>query len=394
MPYARSVGVSVAAGAVELAESRKVMFDFAIIPYRTLSFAGRFGFTVRDLMMLRALEETNSVSSIAWFERPSLALEGIIHRRKKPDLASKTTNFERTVINPVPAILRHRLWSADALHLHDRKLKEWSTQATGRKILLDFHPFYIPDEALLDQLNVIYWYDLIDNFIKHNVYTIRQREAVKRKYDFVRRRGGFVTGVSDEAVSGFAGGITLPNHLVRSQWMPQKSAIAAPAYDFGFTGFITDKFDIPFVRRLAGLGYRILIRGKAYHKQVAAELAAIDGVEVAGEFHSADQPAIIRQFAIGLIPYIPERCHEESPIKLIQYLASGRPALLSKKFGEIESEFSSWIEVYAGLSDEDLHEKITSLKKKIGDPSISDAVKESDNIFWDSQIEKILKIII
>lgn len=370
------------------------MFDVAVIPYRTMNFARRFGLTVRDLMMLRALEDCESVAMVDWFERPSLFVENIISRGKKPELGAKTRVHHRTTLNPIPPILKGRMWPVKSLRVHEQYLQEWAIKSSNAKVLLDFHPLYIPDERLIKTPGLIYWYDLIDDFQKHNVYTDEQQKAVKRKYDFVRERGAFVTGVSDAAVSSFPRGLTLPNRLLRSAWTHQSAAeprVGRPAFDLGFTGFITDKFDIGFVRRVAAMGYKVLIRGKAYHRHVSEELSSIKGVQVGPEFHASEQASILRQFSIGIIPYIPERCHEESPIKLVQYLVSGRPALLSKSFGSLEQEFQPWISIYQNQDDDELRGTIEGMLAATDDPLLKQAVDRSSDIFWDSQIDAVLR---
>jgi hypothetical protein len=370
------------------------MFDVAVIPYRTMNFAKRFGLTVRDLMMLRALEDCGSVATVDWFERPSLFVENIISRGNKPQLGLKTKVHSRIAFNPFPPLMKKRMWPMDSLRVHGASLKKWARGGQNIKVLLDFHPLYIPSEELLRTPGLIYWYDLIDDFQKHNVYTKEQQEAVKNKYRFVRDGGAFVTGVSDAAVSSFPGGLTLPNRLLRSAWAGQsgrESQEGRPAFDLGFTGFITDKFDIGFVRRIAAMGYKILIRGKAYHRHVADELSTIKGVEVGPEFHASEQAAILRQFSIGMIPYIPERCHEESPIKLVQYLVSGRPAILSKSFGSLEQKFQRWVSIYQNQGDGELRATIEDMLALTNDPLLKKAVDRSSDIFWDSQIESVLR---
>jgi hypothetical protein len=139
------------------------------------------------------------------------------------------------------------------------------------------------------------------------------------------------------------------------------------------------------------MGYKVLIRGKAYHRHISDELKSIDGVEVGPEFHASEQPTILRQFSVGVIPYIPERCHEESPIKLVQYLVSGRPALLSKSFGAIEEEFHPWTAVYGGQSDKELKHTIDRLISLTNDRRLEAAVDGSRSIFWDTQIAAVLE---
>ena len=321
-------------------------FDIALIPYRGADFAQRFGYTVRDLMILLALQSADRVSSILWLQRPSIVTEWL--NRAALPRHDKLTFSRKLDLNVFGQMYFRRAWAARSMRVHERMLRNWS-EGTG-KILLDFHPFYIPPKEVVENPGVIYWYDLIDNFEKHNLFSARQKQLVRKKYSFVRKHARFVTGVSDLAVEAVGGGHVIANRLVGKN---KKSIYHFPnsPFDFGFTGFITDKFDVALIERLSNLGYNVLIRGKAYDNEVLHKLRSIENVTVGGAYHHDEQAEIIRQFSVGLVPYKPEKSHDESPIKLWQYLAQGSGALLSMKFGLHEKKFDSSIGYYSLMSD-------------------------------------------
>ena len=79
-------------------------FNVNIISYRKLSFARKFGFTVRDLMFLKALGECRYVKDIQWFERPNIiheALGSLVSRRVLSDVERRSVLFDPSVFGPL-----------------------------------------------------------------------------------------------------------------------------------------------------------------------------------------------------------------------------------------------------------------------------------------------------
>lgn len=364
------------------------MLEIAIIPYRTMRFAGRYGLTVRDLMMWKALEQHDEVATISWFERPQSVVEAVLHRKLRYT-GAKTRIFTHLSWDLLGPLTLGRQWPRVAMKRHEKHLTQW-LNSQGQKVVLDFHPFYIPPLSVVRSEEVIYWYDLIDNFAIHNVFNEEEKGAVREKYKFARQHADLITGVSSSALSGFDRGITLPNKLNGRSGKSSEAGSTAVDFDFGFTGFITDKFDVSLIRRLSGLGYRTLIRGHAYNKSVASELSEVPGVEVGGAFHASEQQSILSRFKVGLIPYRPEKSHDESPIKLVQYLASYKTVLASKKFGELEDEFSSWVVNYNSIPEERLGEVVAHLIGSSGSPGLRSAVDGSSSLFWEPSIAGVV----
>lgn len=371
------------------------MIELVILPYRTSNFARRYGFTVRDLMMLRAIEGIEDVEKIFWLERPSHIVENLLAPSKEISVSDKTEIRKKSTINPIPPVRMRRLWPCESMKYHMDFIETWASTGDAKKVILDFHPFFIPEIDRLKNVSAVYWYDMIDNFSKHNVFTEEQRKAVRQKYSYVGQYADIVTGVSADAVKNFAGGIVFPNKLLKKDYnLDQQVDLSEPEYDFGFTGFVTDKFDIPFIKRLSEMGYRTLIRGRAYNKSVAKELADLPGVHVGDAYHASEQQAIIKSFKVGLVPYRPEKSHDESPIKLVQYLASGRPVLISKSFGAIDLEFSDWVTNYKALSDDAMKPALDAIIQKHKDPRLLESVENGTGIFWDNDIRELLAKIV
>ena len=360
------------------------MTQIDILSYRKLSFAKRFGFTVRDLMILKSIETSNEVSKIHWYERPDTIVDFV--KSKFTHFNNESNIFAPKAIdwNVFGALRYGRAWAAESFKLYPQL-----NETANPKIILDFNPFFIPSLSYLK--DNVYWYDVIDNFLLHNRYTEQQLQAVAAKYEFVKKNANFITGVTEKSLSPFGRGQVLPNRLIRSDWT---SPIREQnkRFDFGFIGFITDKFDLGLVEALAKSGRSILISGQSYDGNVIRTLKDIPGVEYTGPFNSAKVQEILAKFKIGLIPYRREKLHDESPIKFFQYVCAGLPVITSTKFNVIEDLFAKYIHYYS-LDDldainsffDDMNFNYDTVSVDIKNKAMS-----SHDIFWDDTINKLV----
>lgn len=374
----------------DLAASREkyqVMVRIGIIPYRKIEFARSFGFTVRDLMILRILEDIPDVESIHWFERPDLPHEFARNLvQNLPGVSAKVTIHRRLDLNVVGALIYRRAWAGYSLKKLEPDILRWADNSSDRPILLDFNPFYVPGDELIDRC--YYWYDLIDTFTKHNRFTLAEKAAVAIKYRFVQQNAQFVSGVTSAAVAPFNGEVLANRLLAKSIG----DAGTSPEYDLGFIGFITDKFDLDAVRKFAEAGLRILICGHGYNPETVKAIQDIPNVTYHGTFSADDVPTLVSQFRVGMVPYRAELSHDESPIKFFQYLAYGRPTILSARFNEIENDFAEAVHYFdlnkvgavlefVRVWSSDFPERSKKLRKK---------TLSHKDIFWDEAIAKIL----
>jgi len=341
-------------------------------------------------MMVRALASLDRVKRVVLFERPDTIQEAAIRVFWPTDNGSKLQRHRKIDWDMPGQLIMRRKWTPRSFKLNEAGLAVWMTDKLPgcRKVLLDFHPTYQPPVSSRE--GILYWYDMIDNFTKHNLYDAVERDLVSAKYALVNRHADAVTGVTAQCIEGFARARVVPNRLLRE-------ALGSPAltehteYDLGFLGFITNKFDVDFIRRCASLGLKTLICGHAYDKATAAQLSSISGVTMHGGFSAAESPGLIQKFNVGLVPYLSNRTHDESPIKFFQYILSGRPALLSRRFNNIEQTFQQDVGYYPELSDEQLLE----FTKRAANPEIRAAlateVAKSPSVFWETAIADILQ---
>lgn len=301
-----------------------------VFGYRDICFWSEYGPIVRDLMLVNALCGEKIVHDIHFYNRPTSILETLLLKKKinysVTDLPNKLkfiSKFSFDFFGPI----KKRLWLDN---IYDISYKDVELNKDYINVVLDFLPIgKLPKWAYEADF---YWYDLIDNFQKHNRYSFKEKALVKEKYEFISNLNNcFVTAVSQSAISDFKNTkkLVLPNGLNSFIHVEMDSY----KYDFGFMGFITDKLDMSLVTYLSNSGYKVAIFGEFYDQDVKVKLEKLDGVYIHGAFKFSDVPNILKTFKVGLLPYLLDKLHDESPLKLYQYICSGKNVLASTDFG-------------------------------------------------------------
>lgn len=296
-----------------------------IFGYRDQHFLEKYGPAVRDLMISQALAEDSGISEIVYFNRPLSVGEMLVRRKWRSSAEIPGVHFLQSFsFDLVAPLLLRRKWVQDA---YSRYYENVKLDKAYKNVVLDFLP--IGTLPSWTRQADFYWYDLIDNFTKHHRFSEKEKKCVEQKYEHVRQNADLVTGVSEAALDSFRDGLVLPNALLQ-QYTPM---LPDKPYDFGFMGFVTDKFDIAAVEKLAEEGYTIAIHGESYDRNVTAKLSSIDNVTVYGGFHFNDAEAVMSNFKVGLVPYLKDKLHDESPLKMYQYLSARKNVLSSTSFG-------------------------------------------------------------
>lgn len=370
--------------------------NFIVTPYRDRYFLARYGNAVRDLHMIQALTSVPDVAGISVINRPVTVHERVL-LRKRPGIGGAPHKsfpgvewIDRTdtsLFGP----LRRRRWL-------EYCYRKWEEQIAALRnpdcinVLLDFTPL-----SKLDYKRIgcdVVWYDAIDNFTRHNRFSRAEIELVRQKYSYVSSHAQIVSGVAAGAVDAIAGGgesLVLPNGLPADEPGAGIQPLEEGAHDFGFMGFVTDKFDINLARSLSAAGYTIGVFGDVYDAKIKEELQSIPSVRLSGAFTRDQAPAISRKFKVGLIPYLKHKLHDESPLKLYQYLSWGKPVLSSVAY-EVSNRF---IEVYAGMTEVALQaagqrlveaSKVTEIREEI-------AASIGAGLSWKNKIRTPLEII-
>lgn len=309
------------------------MFDILFVPYRDLYFWRNFGSAVRDLQFLEVLLNFKSINNITVLNRPVSIYERLLGKRKKKFSYPKIDYIDITSFD-IFGPIKKRAWTSDCYNnILKCYIEHYLKNTNSNKlIIIDFTP--IAMLPVIKSERVIYWYDMIDNFTKHNCYNDAEKNLVMAKYQHVAENYDFFSCVTQSAGLAIKTYKDIPNYEITNGVfnsifanIPSKINLSTEEYDFGFVGFITDKFDVEYVAKLAK-SYSVVVYGEAYNKDVTEKLVNA-GVVIKGKFRYDELPILIHTFKIGMLPYLLEKSHDGSPLKMYEYLKYNRPCITS-----------------------------------------------------------------
>ena len=301
-----------------------------VFGYRDITFWNCYGPIVRDLMMVKALCEQSEVHDIIFYNRPVSLLEIMLFKKRINYSVRSISNklkFVSAVSFDFFGPIGKRRWLD---RIYEKHYDDVELNCDYINIVLDFLPIgRLPKWAFgVD----VYWYDMIDNFTKHNRFSAAEKDLVRKKYELISSIDNcFISAVSAAAIKELtcSNKLVLPNGLSSYVYVKKTSY----EYDFGFMGFITDKFDIALIAYLSESGYKIAVYGEFYDRKIKVALEKLDGVYIHGSFDGSDAAWILETFKVGLLPYLSHKLHDESPLKLYQYICAGKNVLSSSDFG-------------------------------------------------------------
>lgn len=349
--------------------------NLLIALYRDSYFYRSYGPAVRDLQFLETLEKLDVVARITVLNRPVSIIEKIVFRKFVP---RKIETEKISTIDSLSFDLTGPLWGrAWAEKIYPTALDSaLKIHIDGNRInvFLDFLPIGHCSATALDGWH--YWYDFIDNFTKHNRYTENEKKLVEKKYNFVSAYADTVTAVSDGCFSSGrrydATHIEVLSNRVFSGSGPEVRNLenSDEQLDFGFVGFVTNKFDIGFIEELASR-YTIGVYGKVLDRGVSKRLKGIANVSMFGRFSYNDLPLIFSKFKVGLIPYLQRFSHDESPLKLYEYMKYSKPCLTSTDYEITDDRY-----IINYRKSKYLDQDIERLMAISGDGSVSACIRE------------------
>jgi teichuronic acid biosynthesis glycosyltransferase TuaH len=110
---------------------------------------------------------------------------------------------------------------------------------------------------------------------------------------------------------------------------PSDVSLSAPVV--GFVGHLSDRIDLALLEAVAARGCSLLLVGP---RQLSFELLRVEqlldrpNVQWVGPKPFADLPSYLRTMTVGVLPYVDSEFNRSSsPLKVLEYLAAGRPAV-------------------------------------------------------------------
>ena len=145
-------------------------------------------------------------------------------------------------------------------------------------------------------------------------------------------------------------------------------------------------FQDNFIQKLS-FNHTVAIYGDFYDHKVRAKLKTLNNVKLLGGFHYNDLPVICKTFKVGLLPYLKEKSHDGSPLKLYEYLRYLRPVLTSIDY-ELTSD--KYIINYRNSNLDD--KTLSQIIELSGDIEIAELLSEQD--FFKKAIAEIIDSIV
>jgi teichuronic acid biosynthesis glycosyltransferase TuaH len=364
-------------------------FNFIIIPYRDTYFLRKYGYSVRDLMIIKTLIDLPLVNKIYLVNRPVSLYERFTNKLFKKKIASIKVKVIDTTSYDLIGPLKGRIWTETCYYnIFNRLLDELDSKINLNQqeinILLDFTPIANIPYDEFKKRNFIIWYDVIDNFTKHNRYSEKEKHKVREKYRYVDIHADIITGVTSEALNEFP---TNKNKLVMYNGLLRFDSLISnevkEKYKFGFIGFITDKLDVDFIIEIAKID-SVVLYGEFYDRKIRKQLEKIKNVILKGGYKIDQLPRIMNSFEIGIIPYKESKSHDGSPLKLYQYLYFNKPVISAMQF---EDKLMNLKFVKVVKKDDEVLEFINWLEK-VDKKNISKYLRRE--VFWDYKILNIL----
>ncbi|MDX1303675.1 hypothetical protein [Photobacterium sp.] len=352
-------------------KNNSMKLNIVVAPYRDAYFYHNYGPAVRDLQFIFELEKLEQVSKITIINRPVSILEKIL--LKKPIKKLITTGKISTVHNVSKDIfgaIKGRAWAQDIYSSAIEKTLKENYNQNKINVFLDFLPIGTFEANCLN--GWYYWYDLIDNFKKHNRFSVNEKKLVDRKYQFASKYSDLITGVTEASLASFniqAKQVISNKVFIDSTQTDTDFTTSNDKYDFGFIGFVTDKFDYDIVYKLSQ-NYKIVIYGSILDKTMKKKLSNTNNVTLKGKFKYSEIRQLCTTFDIGLLPYLIKKSHDGSPLKLYEYIKYNKPCITSIDY-EIKND--DLIVNYNKQSvDVKLIEKLLNIT---GNPKISEQIK-------------------
>lgn len=292
------------------------------VPYRPIWYYEMLGPCVRDWAAMEAAFVLCDQAGIPTW---------IIDRPMFPPWRSAPSGRRplRQISDRVPEdrIVRQSRVSLPAAFLYSRRASAPIIERTlqniraryDRILILDFDPF----GEISAPFGAVHWFDEIDDFSKHHRIPRRDRQAFLKK----RQHSHNIHTASNLKSKE---GTPVPNWV----FTPITPAPRTDTwlYEFGYLGYVDNKIDVDLVKRIAARG-KIGIWGKILDRNVRRQLSEIPGVDLMGEYDGGQLQHIMSLFRFGIIPFLVDRIHGNSPIKYYQYSAAHKPCLSTSDFG-------------------------------------------------------------
>jgi len=188
-------------------------------------------------------------------------------------------------------------------------------------------------------------YDITDDWAEAPSFSQRERKLIAEQDRALCRRADLVVVCSDALEASRRGNckalLHLPNGVDNGRYetipdRPQAGRWSGPV--FGYTGTIhADRFDVDLVAGLAASfaeGSIVLVGPDHLTRAEKGRLAAHRNIHITGPLPNAQIPGVMAQFDVCIVPHVETAfTNSLNPLKLWEYLASGKPIVSTNVAG-------------------------------------------------------------
>jgi len=195
----------------------------------------------------------------------------------------------------------------------------------------------------MDESAVIY--DITDDWAMAPSFSERDRQLIIEQDQALCRRADLVV-VCSEALEASRRArcrdlLHLPNGVENTRYAAIPDATQPgrwPGPVFGYTGTIhADRFDVDLVAGLAGSfpqGSIVLVGPDHLKREEKEKLAARGNIHITGPVPYAEIPEVMAHFDVCIVPHVETKfTNSLNPLKLWEYLASGKPVVSTNVAG-------------------------------------------------------------
>ncbi len=158
-----------------------------------------------------------------------------------------------------------------------------------------------------------------------------------------------------------------------------------------FVGNLNEKIDSDLLANIAEMrpNYSLVLIGQSFFKDSVRDKLHALGVYFLGKQPFAKLPAFLRAADVCLLPYVEgEATRYRSPIKLYEYLATGKP-IISTPHPEVD-KFASWVSIsHAAQFPEVIGQVIQTDSLQLRQERLKEAEKHS----WKNRVDLMLQIL-
>lgn len=334
-------------------------FDLVCVPFHDYKVIAKEGSRTRDAHLYKHFLQHRNVDRVILLNRPTLALEIFLGKKKLYEPG-------KVIYNKLPIVITEIAKNSYTIDIIDFSFYKPVLQKKGflpelyRKNtvhyrhaldVLSVKTFATYESSpltvdLVSKLGAFFnIFDGVDNLCKHSTY-IKHTENLKRLYFHAIESYDLILFNSNDTIKFFGverhprvfmvpNGVDCDNFRKTLPCPDALKKFKRPL--IMYAGKMQCMFDTDLLRNLAKENPKctFVLLGMILEGNIQKQLSDLNNVVFLGDIHYSLLPNFITNADVCIIPYKEEKQHGGDPIKFYEYLAANKP-VVSTRIGEIE----------------------------------------------------------